>query len=198
MGSYRAELTPVPFIDACAAVGRVTVLPSLDDSATLVPLPFPFMYYGRSFTMGSMVNVVTNGWIGLGATTTDPSYGFAIPSTTAPNGVIAALEADLDTRTQGICVATTGSAPARRFVVEWVGAGDHGSTTTASNFTFEVALNEGSNVIEYSYSSMTGGTRTYYVGLESHDGASGVGGCSAGGFTCRPTSGAGVRFTPTP
>jgi hypothetical protein len=174
------------------------VLPSLDDSATLVPLPFEFTYYGRSFPSGSMVNVVTNGWIGLGTTTTDPSYGFAIPSTSPPNGVIAVVEADLDTRAQGICVATTGSAPSRRFVVEWAGAGDHGSTVTASNFTFEVVLHEGTSVLEYSYLSMVGGTRTYYVGLENHEGSAGTGGCPGGTFSCRPATGSGVRFTPTP
>ena len=55
-----------------------------DDAATQVSLPFPFTYYGQTY---SSVLVATNGHMNFLASNTSFSNS-AIPSTTAPNGAI--------------------------------------------------------------------------------------------------------------
>ncbi|MGH8837320.1 MAG: carboxypeptidase regulatory-like domain-containing protein [Actinomycetes bacterium] len=94
-----------------------TVLPLTgDDASIVVPLPFTFPYYGQNHTTA---NVSTNGNLNFIA----PSTVFtnvAIPNSAAPNGAIYAYWDDLFVdASASVRTETLGTAPNRRFVVEW-------------------------------------------------------------------------------
>ena len=122
----------------------------------------------------------------------------AIPTASTPNAFIAALWGDNETRTPGVCVATTGSTPNRQWVVEWRDA-YYFFGVTAAHLTFEVILTEGSNTIDLVYGTMThvaGYNRT--VGLENQTGTMGLNGCPGATGRCQPVTGTVIRYVPIP
>jgi hypothetical protein len=186
-------LTSVPFIDACAAPGHTEHLASMDEGSVRVPLPFGFRFWATDLPAGSMINVTTNGWIGMDGATSMSSSG-TIPSTSAPNAVIAAHWGNNHTRGP-ICVATVGTAPSRQFVVQWNDTHYSGSTT--AHLTYEIILSEATQFIDIAYGPMMG-TQARVMGIENQAGSSGINACRGGASTCSPTEGQRVRFLPAP
>jgi hypothetical protein len=183
------------FVDVCATPGSSRVLASLDDSQVLAPLPFVFPFWGATLPTGRMVNVATNGFISLDGVASATTSG-AIPGG-APNGVIAAWWMDLQTSTSGVCHATTGSAPSRRFGVQWVSATPYSSSLTGS-ITTEVLLHEADGAIDVftlSYSMPSATTAT--VGVEDLTGTRAVSGCVAATARCTNVAGTRTRFVPS-
>jgi hypothetical protein len=198
-GRYTRATPPLaaPFIDACTAPGHRTVLTSVDDAVIGVTMPFDFRYWGAAVPMGAPLTVSTNGHMFFG-TGTLASINGTIPSTTTPNGVLAPQWRDLETRADGICVATAGATPDRRFVVQWSNVGVYSFPSAAGNLNFEVVLNERDLSIDFLYTAMTGAMAAT-VGIENQTGTLGVGGCPAGAttYSCVVPASAGVRFTPS-
>jgi hypothetical protein len=126
------------------------------------------------------------------------SISGTIPSTTTPNGVLAPQWRDLETRADGICVATAGATPDRRFVIQWSNVGVYSFPSAAGNLNFEVVLNERDLSIDFLYTAMTGAMAAT-VGLENQTGTLGIGGCPVGAttYSCVVPASAGVRFTPS-
>jgi len=170
------------------------VLPGLDDGAFQTPLPFPFRYWTTDLAMGAMVNVCTNGWIGMDGVP-GTQYSGSIPTTAAPNAMIAAHWGDLETRATGICIATVGTAPNRQFVVEWNDA--EYLADSMAHLTFEVILSESGGFIDVAYNDTTRALAKI-IGIEDQGGINAIGGCPAGATTCVPTVGTRARFTPIP
>lgn len=121
-----------------------------------VALPFPVTFYGapsRRLTVGS------NGAIGFGADTSAliSSFDTALPTASAGGTglypLIAPLWMGLDPRGGAIYTATLGTAPNRRFVVEWYDRPvlTPGSTPQPDGATFEVVFTEGSDQILFQY-----------------------------------------------
>lgn len=191
---YSQTTSTQGFIDACSAPGRLTYLASTDDGATRISLPFAFRYWASDLPAGSPINVTSNGWIGM-LGDTNASLSGTLPSTTAPNAVIAPYWGDNQTRSPGICVATVGAAPNRQWVIEWANA--HHYANSSPSLTFEVVFSEANGNIDFVYSTMSG-VRTSTVGIENQAGSAGVGGCSGGAYSCAPASGSRVRFSPVP
>jgi len=109
---YRCAPVAFDFVDADAPLGLVG-----DDNLTSVPLPFEFPFYGKLY---SQVEVSTNGVLSF--VPTFPNYiNEQIPSPFEPNASIFAFWDDLivDGATGTVSTALVGSAPDRRFVVEW-------------------------------------------------------------------------------
>ena len=99
-----------------------------DDVSTLITLPFAFTLYGTAYTDA---RVCTNGYIELGTPASLCSLtNAAIPTTGRPNGAIYAywddlfVDADASIRTQ-----LKGTAPNRRFVIEYRNVRYFGDTT---------------------------------------------------------------------
>jgi hypothetical protein len=186
----------VTFIDACTAPGALRILPGSDDSSSTTPLPFVFPFWGAPIAAGRPVGVSTNGFIsldGIGSSVT----GGELPSTSAPNGVIAAYWRDLVTSSpSGICIVTVGAAPSRRFVVEWPAARHYGSSSVT--ITTEVVLNESDGAIDLLTQSASVGVSTATVGVENLAGTRAVSGCVATTALCTPVTGGRVRFAPAP
>ena len=188
----------VSFVDVCAMTGAAHVLASADDSQVLTPLAFSFPFWGAALPVGQMVNITTNGYISLDGMAGVLTSG-TIPATSTPNGVIAAFWRDLVTQTAGVCHITTGTAPNRRFLVEWSGTRLYGGATTAT-ITTEIALNEADGTIDILTQSNTFATgTTATVGVENIAGTRAVGGCTPSTTTtCAAPTGNRLRFTPSP
>lgn len=190
-GYTQSSPTTVTFIDACAVPGATTVLADTNNGRTTAMLPFLFPYWGTDLPMGTMINVTTSGWIGMTGGTTTAAPG-TIPSTTAPNGIIAAHWENIRTRGP-ICIATVGTAPNRQWVVQYPDV--QYQLVGAAHLTFEVILSETTGTIDLVYGTITG-ARASAQGIEEQSGVAGINACPAGAATCMPTSNQVIRFTP--
>lgn len=142
-------------------MGSTAVAPAAgwsDDSASpAAALPFAFNFFGDAVTH---YTVTSNGFMQVWNTATPTASTSAsesmIPSTGTPNNYIAPFWDDLlpVSGRSGVRVATLGSMPSRRFVVEWYGWETY--PTTTSNLRFQAKLFEGSNQIELHYCSLEG------------------------------------------
>ena len=114
-----------------------------------------------------------------------------------PNGVIAAYWGDNYNRL-GQCIATLGTAPFRRWVMQ-VDDGAHCCDTTAGvNLNYEIVISETTNTIDLLYGSMAG-ARTSTVGVENPTGSMGISGCPMPTtYSCVPAANSAVRFEPSP
>jgi hypothetical protein len=195
---YRQE-TPaagsVPFINACALPGHMEVLNVVDDTQISATLPFNFRFWATDLAAGAPINVTSNGWIGMTGAASADRFPTAIPNALAPNGFIAALWGDDYTRTPGICIATTGTAPNRQFIVHWADA--HYFADASAHLNFEIILSEGSNQIDIVYGTMMG-MSARGVGIEDQTGSMGLNGSPCCTGTCDPTTGTNIRYVPIP
>ena len=195
---YTRSTPPVTvsYLDACTTPGHATLLPTIDDSTAAVMMPFDYRFWGDAVPMGAPLTVSSNGYLLFGTATTTPTAG-SIPSTFSPNGIVAAQWVDLVTRTDGVCAAVDGAAPARRYVVQWSNVRNIGGGST-NVLNFEVALNERDASIDLLYATMTGAVAAT-VGVENPTGSEAIGGCAAGPTvtSCVVTANARMRFDPS-
>jgi subtilisin family serine protease len=160
------------WVDATTA-GTWTALTGDDDGLT-VDLPFAFPLYDQTY---SSVTISTNGYLVFGG---DTPYGFSnepIPSVNPPNGIVAPLWDDLVVRsTSSVWTAVVGTAPNRRFVVEWA---DVASYSVGGAATFEAVLEETTGDVVFQYRDTVFGTAGWdyggsaTIGIESPSGAFG-------------------------
>ncbi|MDP1803677.1 MAG: Ig-like domain-containing protein, partial [Acidimicrobiales bacterium] len=126
-----------------AYVEAGTVVPLTgDDSVLPLALPFPFSFYGKSY---STAQVSANGLVGLSQGTYVWTNG-PIPDPAVPNGTIFAFWDDLYVDgSSSVRTATLGAEPDRRFVIEWRNVRWHGSQ--APRFDFEVVLDQRGGIL---------------------------------------------------
>lgn len=171
-GGYTVGAPPagVVWIDACVAPGAVQVLPLADDERVSGTLSFPVEFWG---TTNFTYSVSSNGWVGFGdyyayidtipAVAPYRHFG-ALPNTTRPLPLPAAFifGVDLVQGPRGICVATLGSAPTRRFVVQSVDSTLYCSTAAdsvcsaqlpTSTFSYELIAYENSGNLDMLYNA---------------------------------------------
>ncbi len=152
------------WVDACAAPGSQRVLVGADDEAVTLTLPFEFRYVGRVY---SQVGVSSNGAVGF-PTVLPLAANQDLPY--RPMGdALFPLWTDLQLPS-GVCVATVGAAPDRRFVIEYERARRPGSTDFFA--TFEVVLDERTNRASSRVLSTLGAPGYPTVGYQERDGAS--------------------------
>ena len=113
-----------------------------DDAAVAVSLPFPFTFYGQQYTTAF---VSTNGHVNFNAASTSFSNG-SIPSSGAPNAAIYAFWDDLFVdASASVGTDLLGSAPNRRFVIEWRNVRFFGDTSRRIDVS--VVLHENGDVL---------------------------------------------------
>ncbi|HEY6725366.1 MAG TPA: carboxypeptidase regulatory-like domain-containing protein [Polyangiaceae bacterium] len=113
------------------------------DDQTLVELPFPFTLYGETY---ESLWVTTNGYMAFDSNFPS-SFNTIIPDSYSPNGALYGLWDDLSGG-GSVLTATVGTAPNRRFVVEWRDFGFY--YDSGDNASFEIVLNEtGEIVMQY-------------------------------------------------
>jgi hypothetical protein len=149
------------FLDACGMGGFPTMWSVGPNTYTLQNniVPFAFAIYGESVT--NSVKVYSDGALGF----YDSGNQTTLPGTNAPLPVSSQLPLllpfwdSLRTSSSGICWATTGTAPNRKWVVTWQSAdvqqlNPDGNT---EDMTFSIVLHETTGVIEYQYKSWLAG-----------------------------------------
>jgi hypothetical protein len=113
-----------------------------DDAATAVPLPFPFRFYGTEYNTAF---VATNGYVNflaLNAVVTNA----AIPVTATPNAAVYSFWDDLFVDpTASVRTASLGTAPNRRFVIEWRNV--HFFSDTTRRIDVNVVLHENGQIL---------------------------------------------------
>ena len=179
----RREYTETTIASACVDMSGATALAGLasDDAAsTLADLPFPFEFYGERELEYS---VSTNGLLQLFPTLmATPSTAYEnqpIPTAAPPSRFVAPFWDDLvPSPTSRVLVRTVGTAPDRRFVVQWTDFAPFGDSR--ARITMQAHLFEGSDAIEMHYCALTPGMLagrvtgdSATVGIESPDGSAG-------------------------
>jgi subtilisin family serine protease len=135
-GYYCQIVTP-------AYIEATTLIPLTgDDVSAQVPLPFPFSFYGQTYNAAF---VSTNGNLNFLASATTLS-NVAIPAAAVPNAAIYAFWDDLFVdASASVRSELLGTAPTRRFVIEWRNVRPFGDTTR--RFDFEVVLHENGRIL---------------------------------------------------
>ncbi|MBS1777458.1 MAG: gliding motility-associated C-terminal domain-containing protein [Bacteroidetes bacterium] len=137
--------------------GSTTGIPIIDDKfSSLINLPFSFCFYGVNY---SQIVISTNGHISFDVTKANQTsyWGVSptIPTSTTssygtyyePPSILPAFH-DLYNPVGGVInYFTSGTAPTRKFIVNWSQVPQYSCTTTYS--TFQLVLYEGTNVIEF-------------------------------------------------
>ncbi len=135
-----------------------TPLSLADDAETNVTLPFPFTFYG---TTSTAIRVGNNGGLLFGVTDGNLWAGNEDLSVATSDGLIVPFWDDIDDQTGNVYYKTVGTAPNRRFVVEWFNRPHYNNI---GNATFELILYEGTNNIKFQYRDVVFGDSTYDYG----------------------------------
>ncbi len=137
---------PPAFVDIASSG---TVVPVTDDGGvTNVDIGFTFGFYDTVYTR---VGISPNGYLSF-TDRLDVPRPTAIPSTTLPNNLIAPRWSNLNPPANSVRRQTLGSAPERRFIVQWSNVPMFGFTD--SN-TFQVVLFEATGNIQFCYRSVS-------------------------------------------
>ena len=117
-----------------------------DDASVTIPLPFAFRFFGASYTS---VKASTNGYLVFGSSAASGWSNERLPAAAVPNGIVAPFWDDLRLSTRGaIWYRTVGTAPNRRFVVEWDAVPHYFDVGGA---TFEAILEESTGDVVFQY-----------------------------------------------
>jgi hypothetical protein len=156
--SYMASDGTVYSFIELASGGSSSVLAGADDDVALLTLPFPFQFYGNSYTL---LCVSSNGLISFvasaAACTAQTDFANTDLTATAPPGNLPSLLpywSDLTFQTAGsggVFYRSQGPIGSRKFVVEWSNAFPQGAQSAV---TFEVVLSEGVNSILFQYQTV--------------------------------------------
>jgi len=161
------------------------VFPSYDDDFVGIPLPFPVIFYGETYA--TQIFVSTNGLLGFISTSMDAYFNQPIPTSSAPNAIIAPYWDDmaLQDGISHLYYQTEGTAPNRSFVVTWVDWFFLGSYSDPEDpLTFQAIIYESAdgeeNEIKFQYLDPYGGDLwdangiSATVGIECHEGIMGL------------------------
>lgn len=170
-GGYSGtDATTFSFVDIAGASGGIGLMAGVDDGLSVLTLPFPFTFYGQSH---SLLCVSSNGALYFVASEA-ACGGFTdfantdLTTVAPPNDypAILPLWTDLTFQTAGagaVFYQTLGSAPTRKFIVQWNDAFPQGSPAPV---TFQAILTEGTNTILFQYKTVSLG-----AGNPASDGA---------------------------
>ena len=143
---YQCSATTGAFVGAANVLGL-----SGDDNVTQITLPFAVSHYGTSYTTAW---VDTNGYVSFANPGESRPMSSGLPGTVAPNAAVYGFWDDFVVDGQAsIRTETLGTAPNRRFVVEWRNVYFY---NTSDRVTFSLVLGEDGSFI------------TYYSGIDSN------------------------------
>lgn len=167
--NYEMSSTAFNWIDPS---NHTSFLLSDDGVTSAQTIPFTFSFYGVAY---SQVYIGANGLMGFVNTGISEYNNSDLPNPQVPNAAIYPYWDDLDPGTSGLVrVGMTGTAPARKMVISWVGVPHFSSTAPLS---FQVILCETTGTIIFQYQEVQPGNasfgagRSATVGLENATGA---------------------------
>lgn len=142
--------------------GTGTALGLGDDAEANVTLPFSFFFYDTSSTA---VRISSNGGLLFNTTTGSLPYTNTRIPTNSPAPAILPFWDDLNPFSAGdVYYEVSGTAPNRRFIVEWNNVPHYNNT---GNATFQAIMFEGSNNIFFVYSDVFFGNGNYDYGASA-------------------------------
>jgi len=138
-----------------------------DDQAVTLNIPFtkPFLFYGKQYTK---FNVCSNGFINFG-TVSNSHIPAGIPSTAAPNALVAPLWRDLNPADGG---SITYKANAETVAVTWEGVRNYSSAHNGTPQSFQVIFRPDGRIVMQWKSTTSGPSTT--IGIENETGQTGV------------------------
>ncbi|MFZ8833061.1 MAG: nidogen-like domain-containing protein, partial [Candidatus Caldipriscus sp.] len=159
----------------------VVVLGSGDDVLFSATLPFDVKFYGTTYTEGSTVRISTNGFLSFASITSSYSSNGTIPSTSAPNAILA-IWWDDNVVLGSIRHKVIGSAPNRKWVILFDSVRRYAVGATGGNAKFQIIIYEetstttGDNKIVFSYNTTNFGSATpdATIGIENQGGNTGL------------------------
>jgi RHS repeat-associated protein len=164
-GYSYTTATGTPYIDGITDSGVTG-----DDEIGYITFPFPVAFYGQTYPGGW---IDTNGMIDLvDPATSHPMDAVALPNPAAPNATVYVFGEDLwADSSSAIRTATVGTAPNRRFVIEWDNVTRF--VDMAARLNAEVVFNENGGDFTFNYTGLDnpgeqGGNAL--VGVENGDG----------------------------
>ncbi|GIF18174.1 hypothetical protein BJ973_008862 [Actinoplanes tereljensis] len=134
-----------------AAANVVTALTG-DEATTGITFPFSFPFHGQTYTSAT---VSTNGFLTFGSALGTNTYANpTMPTLAAPNAVVAPFWDDLEIdASASVRTDTIGTAPNRKFVIEWRNAIFRPSGP--DRITFEAVFSETTGEIAFNYGTLT-------------------------------------------
>ena len=166
-----------------------------DDCAGNVALPFAFDFLGHHYAAGDVIHPTSNGVLDFDGTTS-PFANQCAPTYYATTHVAMPLWDDLvvSGAGEGVFTSVIGTAPFRRFVIEWRAHLQSGGA--AGSVNFEVVLDEQQPLIQFIYGAVAGAGATATIGISQ----SSTGGSVHKQFSCNTALGAiktvGYAFNP--
>ncbi len=163
-GQYlEADMECGPSFTDISATGEMYTLED-DDNASLT-LPFPVYYQGALYTTATVGN---NGAIEFGTTNAEIDFD-NVSMDTAPLGLYPFWD-DMGGSGPGIWSATTGTAPNRKFIIQW-----NKDRLNAENnpLNFELIIDEATMEIYFVYDDVFTGNTDYNSGASATIGAAG-------------------------
>jgi hypothetical protein len=149
-------------VDVSGSSGGASVLAGVDDGLVALTLPFPFRFYGQSYTL---VCASSNGALyfitAASACAAFSDFGNVdLSSTATPGDLPAALPfwSDLTFDAPGagsVFYQTLGVPGTRRFVIQWHNAFPIGSPNPV---TFQTVLSEGTHTLLFQYQAVSLGS----------------------------------------
>jgi serine protease len=161
--SYACEDVPLAWVDVTPGT-RLTSASNGDDAVSTLAIGFPVTYFGQTYTTAF---VSSNGFLTLGSSSgaTTPLNG-ALPTTAAPNGMVAPFWDDLNPAAGGdVYAGITGSAPNRTLHVEWFNV-PHFTFGSSGTVTVELSLKENGDV-RFQYLDTDFGNPTWNAGASA-------------------------------
>lgn len=193
---YEETALPSPtFIEACDGDGvrvAMTTTTPIGRATTPLTIPFPFTFYGARHTL---LWPSQSGYARLGSLPPDGT----IPLPTRAGDLIAPFMQPLSAADacSAVCARTVGTAPARRFAVEWFAVGT--SVSSEVRVTFELVLNESDGSIDFLYQRLepaTGAAAVYADGTRASIGVQSYNGLLSQVHAGTVSTATGVRLTP--
>jgi hypothetical protein len=140
--------------------------PAVDEGkAGPFPLGFNFKFYGVPYTQ---FWISSNGWLSFSDFTDAGMSNSMIPSSSAPNGIIAPLWDDLDGKTTGKVYY---KQETNRFIIQYDNWPGYSAGT--GPFTFQVILYKSGKILVY-YKTISGSSNSCTVGIENQAGNDGL------------------------
>ncbi|MCK5076823.1 MAG: T9SS type A sorting domain-containing protein, partial [Calditrichia bacterium] len=127
---------------------------------------FDFKFYGETY---NQIYISSNGWITFTATSSSAYSNGRIPSTSAPNNILAPFWDDLNPSLGGNIFYYYDEAN-QRFIIQFQEVSHYGSSGV---YTFQVIINA-SGSIKYQYQTVTGLLNSSTIGIENADGTDGL------------------------
>ncbi|RJP58647.1 MAG: hypothetical protein C4541_07540 [Candidatus Auribacter fodinae] len=146
-----------------------------DDVSASLTLPpgFFFRFFGDLYSSVNTLKISSNGYITFSPHATAVSNK-TIPyhGSNDPDAYIAPFWDDLAITSGAVYAAVLGSAPSRRFVVQWSGISL--ASAPQLTLTFQIILYELDSLIEFQYGTLANNGSSATVGIENATGTNGV------------------------